>query len=219
MVGGPGTSTSDNRRRRPHRSDSQRTSSRPVDTISDQYELADQPDVTELRRARAEFYSKSPEDRQREAQREAPRQAQREMDHQASRRRSSKGKQPAVRLPEVIVREEQRRHDSERRHRRRKPREEAGGGDVYVYRHLDDDQGSKAPERPRRHRSTTTAIPRDKPERVRANSVSLPRSTGRKASYQREEVNRSARSERRPSSDISTNARTHRPPPRYYIYL
>lgn len=196
MVDGARTSTAHGRRRT-HGSVSQRARTYSDDRISDRYISVDRPSPHELRRARAEFYSRSPEDRRREAHRE--------MEYHASRRRTPRVKQPSLRAPEVIVREERRRHESERRHHRRKPREE-GGGEVYVYRYLDEDQGSKSADRPQhRRRSATAVIPsRDEPERVRVSSASLSRrNTGRKVSYHREEAVVLPRTERRSSSDTA----------------
>lgn len=206
MFGGPRISTSQSRHRRIHSTDPQHTRLRSVDTTSDHIPV-DRPDVNELRRARAEFYNKSPEDRRREAPRV--------IEHQAIRRKNFKGRQSSARLPDVVIREERRKHESERRHRRRKPKEEVDDDDdVYVYRHLENDRGSTNQERPRRQRSVSTTISRDKHERVRVNGTNLSRSTGRRALYSREETS-SVRSERRPSSDIIKNAPTHRPMIRY----
>lgn len=211
MMDGARISTSHSRRRT-HGSASQRTRTISDDQISGRYSSVDRPSAHELRRVRAEYYSKSPEDRRREPHRE--------MEYHASRRRTSRGKQPSARAPEVIIRDERRRHESERRHHRRKTREE-GGGDVYVYRKFDEDQGSKAAERPqhRRRSSVTVVTSRDEPERVRVSSASLSRrNTGRKASHYREEANVLSRTERRLSSEAAIkNIHTRSALSRYFI--
>lgn len=194
MVDGARTSTAHGRRRT-HRSISQRARMISDDRNSDRYSSVDRPSADELRRVRAEFYSRSPEDRRREAHRE--------MEYHASRRRTSRVKQSSIRAPEVIVREERRRHESGRRQHRRRPREE-DSGEVYVYRYMDDDQGSKAVDKPqRRRRSASTVLAsRDEPERVRVSSASLSRkNTARKASHHREEATALPRTERRSSSN------------------
>lgn len=190
MVNGARISTAHGRRRT-HSSTSQRVRTISDDRISDRSSGVDRPSPHELRRVRAEFYGRSPEDRRREAQRD--------MEYQASRRRTSRVKQPSVRAPEVIVREDRRRHESERRHHRRKPREE-GGSEIYVYRYVDEDQGSKAPDRPQhRRRSAAAVIPsRDEQEGVRVSSASVSRrNTGRKPSHHKEDATVPPRMERR----------------------
>ena len=212
MVDGARVSTSHGRRRH-HGSSSQRARIISDDQISDRCNSVARPSVNELRRVRAEFYSRSPEDRRREAHRE--------MEYLASRRRTSRVKQPSVRAPEVIIREDRRRHESERRHHRRKPREE-GGGDVYVYRYLDEDKGSKAADRPQhRRRSSLAEIPsRDEPVRVRVSSASLSRrNTGRKAFHYKEEVTVPPRTERRSSSDSSVKSLHARATVSRYLFL
>lgn len=201
-------------RRRTHGSTSHRVRTISDDRISDRYHSVDRPSPHELRRVRAELYGRSPEDRRREAQRD--------MEYQASRRRTLRVKQPSVRAPEVIVREERRRHESERRHHRRKPREE-GGSEIYVYRYVDEDQGSKAPDRPQhRRRSAVAAIPsRDEQERVRVSSASVSRrNTGRKPSYHKEDASVSSRIERRSNFDAAIKTLPTRSSlSRYFILL
>lgn len=181
-------------RRRAHPSVPHRTRTISDDRNSDRYSSSDRPSADELRRVRLEIYNKSPEDRRRETHRE--------MEYHTSRRRTPRVNQPPLRAPELTIREDRRRHESERRHHRRKLKEE-GGGEVYVYRYLDEDQGSKAADRPphRRRSSVTVVTSRDEPERVRLSSTSLSRkSTGRRSSYYREEATVLPRTERRRSS-------------------
>ncbi|MCJ1466306.1 hypothetical protein MMC07_004925 [Pseudocyphellaria aurata] len=155
-------------RRRTYRSGSQRARIISDDRNSDRYSGVERPSADKLRRARAEFHSRSPEERRREGPRE--------MEHYTSRRRTSRVKQSSFRAPEVIIREERRRHEPERRHHRRKPREE-GGAEGYVYRYVDDDQESKAADRHqhRRRSAATVMASRDDSERVRVSSASLSR--------------------------------------------
>ena len=212
MVDGARISTSHGRRRH-HGPGSQRARIISDDQISDRCNSVARPSVNELRRVRAEFYSRSPEDRRREAHRE--------MEYHASRRRTPRAKQPSVRAPEVIIREDRRRHESERRHHRRKPREE-GGGEVYVYRYVDEDLGSKAADRPQhRRRSSITVIPsRDEPERIRVSSASLSRrNTGKKASHYKEEATVLPRTERRSSSGSSVKSLHARAAVSRYLFL
>lgn len=212
MVDGARISTSHGRRRT-HGSASRRARTISEDPISDRYNSVERPSVDELRRSRAEFYSRSPEDRRREAHRE--------MEYHASRRGIPRVKQPSIRAPEVIVREDRRRHESDRRHHRRKLREE-GGSEVYVYRYLDEDQGSKAADRPqhRRRSAITVVTSRDEPERVRVSSASLSRrNTARKTSHYKEEGTVLPRMDRRSSSDAAIkNLHTRSAVSRYIVY-
>lgn len=203
-----------NGRRRTH--DSVPRSRRPISDVqaSERALSVAEPDVDDLRRVRAEYYNRSPGDRERYSQKD--------MEVHASRRKSTRTAS-AIRGVELVkIREERRKHDPERRHHRKKFRDEHGSDDVYVYRNSDDNRGGKAPERPHqiRRRSTVSILP-DKNENQKIQITSAGpsrRNTERKTSHPRD-PSRSSNSERCINPEATSRVVRSRPPVSRYFSL
>lgn len=203
-----------NGRRRAH--DSVPRSRRPMSDAqaSDQAISVEGPDVEDLRRVRAEFYNRSPGDRERYSQKD--------MEVHASRRKSTRTTSAIRGVDLVKIREERRKHDPERRHSRKKPRDEHGSDDVYVYRNSDENRGGKAPERPHqtRRRSTVSIVPdKNDIQKIQINSAGPSRrNTERKTSHPRD-PSRSSHSERCVNSEATSRVIRSRPPVSRYFSL
>lgn len=181
---------------------------------SDQAIVVEGPDVDDLRRVRAEFYNRSPNDRERHDQKD--------MEIHASRRRSRRTTSAIRGVDVVAIREERRKHDPERRHHRKKLREEYGSDDVYVYRTLDENPGGKTPERHHqaRRRSTVSMIPdKNEIQKIQISSTGPPRrDTERKTSHPRD-PSRSSNSERPVNSEATSRVIRSKPPVSRYFSL
>lgn len=181
---------------------------------SDQAISVEGPDVEDLRRVRAEFYNRSPGDRERYSQKD--------MEVHASRRKSTRTTSAIRGVDLVKIREERMKHDPERRHSRKKPRDEHGSDDVYVYRNADENRGGKAPERPHqtRRRSTVSIVPdKNDIQKIQINSAGPSRrNTERKTSHPRD-PSRSSHSERCVNSEATSRVIRSRPPVSRYFSL
>lgn len=181
---------------------------------SDQAISVEGPDVDDLRRVRAEFYDRSPGDRERYAQKD--------MEVHASRRKSTRTTSAIRGVDVVTIREERRKHDTERRHHRKKPRDEHGSDDVYVYRNSDEKRGGKAPERHHqtRRRSTVSIVPdKNEIQKMQITSTGSSRiNTERKTPHPRD-PSISSHSERRVNSDATSRVIRSRPPVSRYFSL
>lgn len=181
---------------------------------SDQAISDEGPDVDDLRRVRAEFYNRSPNDREKYAQKD--------MEVHASRRKGT-GTTSAIRGVDVVtIREERRKHDPVRRHHRKKLRDEHGSDVVYVYRNSDENRGGKAPETPHqsRRRSTVTIGPdKNEIQKIQITSTGPSRrNTERKTSHSRD-PSRSSHTERWVNSEATSRAIHSRPPVSRYFSL
>lgn len=197
-----------NGRRRAHGSVAGSRRSVANEEASGQAITVEGPDVDDLRRVRAEFYNRSPSDRERYAQKD--------MEVHATRRRSTRNTSAIRGVDVVTIREERRKHDPERRHHRKKLREERDSDDVYVYRTLDENRGGKTPERHHqtRRRSTVSTIPdKNEIQKIQITSAGPSRrNIERKTSHPRNS-SRSSNSEA-PSGVI----RSKPPVSRYSVY-
>lgn len=203
-----------NSRRRTH--DSVPRSRRPISDVqaSDQAISIEGPDVDDLRRVRAEYYNRSPGDRERYSQKD--------MEVNTSRRKSTRTTSAIRGVELVTIREERRKHGPERRHHRKKLRDEHSSDDVYVYRNSDENRGGKAPERTHqiRRRSTVPIVP-DKNENQKIQITSAGpsrRNTERKTSHPRD-LSRSSHSERCVNSEATSRVVRSRPPVSGYFSL
>lgn len=207
------TSASDGRRRA-HGSVHRSSRSVANEQTSDQAITVEGPDVDDLRRVRAEFYDRSPSDRERYAQKD--------MDVHTSRRRSTRTTSAIRGVDVVAIREERRKHDSERRYHKKRLREEHGSDDVYVYRTLDENRGGKTPERHHqtRRRSTVSMIPdRNEVQKIQITSTGPSRrNTDRKTSHPRD-PSRLSNSARRANSEVTSRVIHSKPPVSRYFSL
>lgn len=204
-----------NGRRRTH--DSVPRSRRPISDgqASDRAISIEGPDVDDLRRVRAEYYNRSPGDRERYSQKD--------MEVHTSRRKSTRTTSAIRGVELVTIREERRKHDPQRRQHRKKSRDEHSSDDVYVYRNSDENRGGKAPERPHhiRRRSTVSSIVTDKNENQKVHITSAGpsrRNTGRKTSHRRD-PSRSSHSERCVNSEATSRVVRSRPTISRYFSL
>lgn len=203
-----------NRRRRAHGSVPRSRRSATDEQASDQAITVEGPDVDDLRRVRAEFYSRSPSDRKRYAQKD--------MEVHASRRRSTRSNSTIRGLDVVTIREERRKHDPERRHHRKKLREEHRSDDVYVYRNLDEKRGGKAPERHHqtRRRSTVSIIPdRNEIQKIQITSTGLSRRKPERKNSNPRDPSISSNIERRVNSEATSKVIRSKPPVSRYFSL
>lgn len=200
-----------NGRRRAH--DSVPRSRRPMPDVqaSDQAISVEGPDVDDLRRVRAEFYNRSPGDRERYSLKD--------MEVHASRRKSTRTTSAIRGVDLVTTREERRKHDPERRHHKKKLRDEHGSDEVYVYRNSNENRGGKAPERPHqiRRRSTVSIVPDVQKIHITSAGPSR-RNTERKTSHPRA-PSRSSHSERCVNSEATSRVVRSIPPISRYFSL
>lgn len=181
---------------------------------SDQAISVEGPDVDNLRPVRAEFYNRSPGDRERYSQKD--------MEVHASRRKSTRTTSAIRGVDLVTTRDEQRKHDPERRHHRKKLRDEHGSDDVYVYKNSDENRGGKAPERPHqiRRRSTVSIAPdKNEIQKIQITGAGPSRrNTERKASHPRAPSG-SSHSERCVNSEATSRVIRSIPPVSRYFSL
>ena len=167
------------------------------------------PDVVELRRVRAEFYRKPPEQRRKESSNT--------MAGLETPRRSSSTRTPPKRMPEVIIRDIPARPPSERHRHRRKTREEVGNADdqhVYVYH-------SQSPVKkppPLRRSKTTIVTSSTRPKETRRSSDLPGNLTERRESHPiKERIIR--RRSRKDSHSLDGPSKSHRDEPPMTRYI
>lgn len=162
------------RRQRPRRSDFTEVAS----SFEEEVVANKKPDIEELRKRRADFYTTSPEERRIRNQRA--------MAERVTPRRSSTVRTPSAKKPVISVREVGRSHSSERRRHRRRSRvkendEEPEYVNVYDTRPV----ATKPP--PLQRSKTTVTAARSRPKEARRGSEGLTRShTERRRSRHRE---------------------------------
>lgn len=195
---------------------------RPLDEAKD---IA-QPQVEELRQARAEYYSAGSEHRRKTS-------TQRMASH-GGRRGHSGSKASSVRDSEVTVREV--RRERVPAHRDQRPRSKHIDRDedevVYIYKHSDGGKREREPSRPHPLRRTSETVSRirldpPKPEKRRLDIITLPREDMRREriysrargyeepsrAYKRRESVSSTRENRPVLRSASTKERPSAPPP------
>lgn len=152
---------------------------------------SDNPTVDELRRVRAEFYGKTPEDRRRETEKD--------MNPHATQGRHSRSRKSSLKITESSIRDLRRDHESKHKHRREKNKEEPEDDTVYVYKQVYDipKDADRAKPMPRRRASAPRTTTRYDGEGVRTQEPSITRRhTERRAVGRKEagaELNRSRR--------------------------
>lgn len=159
---------------------------------------SDNPTVDELRRVRAEFYGKSPEDRRREMQKD--------MNSHATQGRHSRSRKSSIKITESSIRDLRRDHEPKHKHRREKNREEPEDDTVYVYKQVYDipKDAERAKPMPRRRASAPRASSRYEGEGVRTQEPSITRRhTERRAAGRKETGVELNRSRRRSDSDAA----------------
>lgn len=176
--------------------------------------IVEGPSVDELRRVRADFYNRSPSDRESYAQTD--------MEVHASRRRSTRTTSAIRGVDVVKIREERRKHDSERRHHKKRLRDGHGSDDGYVYRTVEENRGGKTPERHHqtRRRSTVSIIPDENEiEKIQLTRTGQSRrNTQRKTSHPRDS-GRSSNSTLRVTSEATSRTIRSKPPASRYFSL
>ena len=159
---------------------------------------SDNPTVDELRRVRAEFYGKTPEDRRRETQKE--------MNSYATQGRHPRSKKSSIKITESSIRDLRRDHESKHKHRREKNKEEPEDDTVYVYKQVYDipKDADRAQPMPRRRASAPRTTTRHDGQGVRTQEPSITRRhTERRAVGRKEAGVEPNRSRRRSDSDAA----------------
>ncbi|KAL8912300.1 MAG: hypothetical protein Q9171_002672 [Xanthocarpia ochracea] len=164
------------------------------------------PNAEDLRRMRAEYYTATPDDRQKRFQKT--------MTENSTPRRTSSARIPSNKTAEVTTQGVRAVRSSDHRHRRRRTRAEEQDSElepVYVYH-----TKSNAPEPPRLRRSrTTTTATASRPKELRLSSNGLARShTERRKSRHKEDVitvKRIVRAEHQPEPESVYKSYRSRP--------
>lgn len=202
MAAATRTSTASRHRRRTHRKGSSRVQPVLHDqssdiATSDYHTSTRKPGVDELRQVRAEFYNKTPEDRQRDAYER--------MQSYSDHRRDPGPRKLSTKMSEVTVREVRRSSDVKHRPRRERQKE-LDDDTVYVYRRRDEDPKEDILKTmPRRRVSAPRASTKGDPECTYIREPNLSRRhTEKKAPIRRESETVSLRPQRRPKTDAAT---------------
>lgn len=172
MAAATRTSTTSRHRRRTHRKGISRVQRVPHDqssnnTQSEYQTSTKKPGVDELRQVRAQFYDKTPEDRQRDAYKR--------MQSYSDYRRDLGLRKSSTKMSEVTVRELRRSSDLKHRPRRERPKD-LDDDTVYVYRRRDDDAKENILKKiPRRRASTPRTSIKGDSERTHIREQNLSR--------------------------------------------
>ncbi|KAL8934261.1 MAG: hypothetical protein Q9216_005990 [Gyalolechia sp. 2 TL-2023] len=168
----PGHRPRSHRRRQPRKPDRESSTS-----SEEEGGGRNRPDVWELRRRRADYYTITPEDRRVKSQTA--------MAERMAPGRASSVRIPSTKKPEIIVREVREHHPAEHRHRRRrtKPDADRDAEPVYVYRSRPSDHSPPPLQRSKTARTTHAAPAKE----VRRSSEGVVRSrTERRPSHHQE---------------------------------
>lgn len=164
------------------------------------------PDVEELRRRRADYYTSPPKDRRvgnqtTMAERVAP-------------RRSSSVRIPSNKEPEIIVREVREHHPAEHRHRRRRTRADADTEAEHVYGYHSKPPNPNPPPL-QRSKTTRTTHPAPVKELRRSTDAVIRSPTERRSSHHQEDetIIRRVVSVSRHPEPVYRSRSHHNPPP------